>query len=121
LAAAIVLAEVSPDGTQLLHTGAAYELAGTPITQNEIAASLARHLGRPVTARSLTIDEWRRRLKSSDLGDYPLNTLVKMFDYYDKHGLCGNPHVLNWLLNRPATSLDTFIERTREASVNYAQ
>ncbi len=121
LAAAIVLTEVYPGGKQPVHAGATYELAGTPITQNEVAACLAKHLGRPVTARSLTIDEWKRRLKTSELGDYQLLTLVKMFDYYDKHGLYGSPHVLNWLLNRPGTSLDTFIERTREASVHYAQ
>ena len=121
LAAAIVLTEVHSEGKQPVHAGATYELAGTPITHCEVAASLTKHLGRPVAAMSITTDDWKRRQNTSGLGDYQLSTLVKMFDYYDKHGLFGSPHVLNWLLNRPGTSLDTFIERTREASVHYAQ
>jgi len=104
-AAAISLAELG-------HTGATYELAGPEaLTQVEVAAILSQHLGRPVRAQAVPLDEWERKARASGTSDYAVETLLAMFRYYDRFGLCGNPNVLTWLLRRPATTFATFIAR----------
>jgi NAD(P)H dehydrogenase (quinone) len=115
LAAALILREASPKKDHPSHLGATYELVGmAAMAQTEVAEALARQLGRPVIAEQQPIDDWEQRARASGMGDYQVNTLVKMFRYYEKYGLSGNPHVLTWLLNRPATSLDDFVARTIE-------
>jgi hypothetical protein len=37
-----------------------------------------------------------------------------MFEYYDQWGLVGNPYGLRWLLKREPTSLQSFVERTKQ-------
>jgi NAD(P)H dehydrogenase (quinone) len=113
--AAIVLQEAGPKEDRPAHNGATYELVGTPaMPQTEVAETLSRHLGRPVIAEQQPIDAWKQSARASGMGDYQLNTLVKMFNYYDKYGFSGDSHVLGWLLNRPATSLDAFLARVEE-------
>lgn len=112
-AAAAVLVEVDPKTNQPLHNGATYELVGTPaMSQIQVAAILSKQLGRRVTAESIPIDAWKTRARTSGLEDYQVDTLVNMFDYYEKYGFWGNSHVLGWLLNRPSTSFETFVKRT---------
>lgn len=122
LAAALILQEASPQKEHPSHHGATYELVGTTaMTQTEVAEILARQLGRPVIAEQQPIDAWEQRARASGMGDYQVNTLVKMFRYYEKYGLSGNSHVLTWLLNRPATSLNDFVARTIEDRLPPAQ
>jgi len=105
-AAALVLTE------NLLHAGATYELAGTPpMAQSEVAAILSERLGRTVIAERIPVETWERNARASGMGDYQVDTLVKMFSYYDRFGLSGDTHVLSWLLNRPPASLGTFVIR----------
>ncbi len=35
-----------------------------------------------------------------------------MFAYYAAYGLIGNPQILGWLLGRPPTSLESFVNET---------
>ncbi|MBM4423685.1 MAG: NAD-dependent epimerase/dehydratase family protein [Chloroflexi bacterium] len=106
-AAAIVL-------TDPTHAGATYELVGTPpMSQTEVAASLSRGLGRAVRAESESIQSWEQRSRAAGLGEYQIDTLIKMFRYYERHGLHGNPNTLRWLLARPPTTFDQFVEQTR--------
>ncbi|MEJ2737516.1 MAG: NmrA family NAD(P)-binding protein [Anaerolineae bacterium] len=110
-AAAIVLTEPG-------HAGATYELAGADaLSQIEVAHVLARHLGRPVHAETQSLEEWERGARASGLGDYQVRTLIQMFRYYEQHGFWGNPNVLAWLLGRPPTTLDAFVERTVRAGL----
>ncbi len=112
LAAAMVLLESGPNEDRPSHIGATYELVGTPaLTQTEVAEILAQQLGRPVIAERQPVDAWEQSARASGMGDYQVNTLVKMFDYYEKYGFSGDSHVLSWLLNRPATSLNAFVVR----------
>lgn len=98
--------------TQAGHTGASYELVGTPpLTQTEVAAILTAGLVRPVTVEVLTHSTWEQTSRRSGLGEYAVTTLLKMFTYYEQFGLIGNPNVLGWLLGRSPTSLSTFIQR----------
>lgn len=122
LAAAIVLTEVIENGNQSPHSGATYELVGTqPMSQTEVAAALGQQLGRPVLAESVAMDIWEREARASGLGEYQLMTLLKMFSYYGKYGFGGNTHVLSWLLNRPATSFNTFVKRETENRLHITQ
>ncbi len=104
-AAAIILTEPG-------HTGATYELVGTePVSQVEVAAVLEKVVGRPVRAVQVSLTEWEARARQTGLGNYQIDTLVKMFRYYERFGLVGNPNVLAWLLGRPPQSLANFVRR----------
>ena len=105
-AAAIVL-------TQRGHTGATYELTGTPpFTQTEVAEILSDALGRPVRAEAEPLTAWEARARTAGLSDDQRAMLAKMFDYYARHGLIGNPNILRWLLGREPTALAEFVRRS---------
>jgi uncharacterized protein YbjT (DUF2867 family) len=105
-AAAVVLAGSG-------HLGATYELVGPEaLSQTEVAAILSRQLSRPVRAEVIPLDAWERNAQASGMDEYQVATLLKMFRYYDQHGFWGNPNVLSWLLDRPATRFEAFVART---------
>jgi uncharacterized protein YbjT (DUF2867 family) len=105
-AAAVVLIEPG-------HTGAVYELVGAEmLSQTEVATILSQQLGRPVRAEAVPLETWERQARESGLGDYQVETLVKMFRYYERYGFWGNPRVLGWLLGRPPTTFVAFVERS---------
>ena len=111
-AAAVVLTEPG-------HLGATYELAGPEVlTQTQVAETLSKHLKRPVRAEQITIEAWIRQAQTSGMGEYQIETLVKMFQYYDRNGFWGNPHALTSLLGRTPTKFDAFIERTMRQVTN---
>lgn len=93
------------------HTNAIYELAGTtPLSHVDVAEIFSRLLNHEVRAAKEEMRDWRLRAK--EVYPYVLENLVKMFEYYDKWGLVGNPNVLGWILKREPTSLDSFVQRT---------
>lgn len=97
--------------TESGHDYAIYELVGTPgFSQSQVAGILSQKLGRPVTAASVPIETWERNARHSGLGNYQVETLIKMFYYYQRYGLCGNPQVLCLLLLRPPSTFEQFIE-----------
>lgn len=101
--------------TQPGHAGATYELAGAEVlTQTEVAAVLSRQLGRPVQAETMSLEVWKQGVRGAGLGDYQVETLIKMFRYYDRYGFWGNPHILTWLLGRPPATLADFVKRTAQ-------
>lgn len=94
------------------HAGAIYELAGTwPLSQVEVANLLGQGIGRLVQAEEWPLEEWISRAQNSGMGRYQMETLVKMFQYYARFGLVGNPQVLTWLLKRPPTDLTAFVQK----------
>lgn len=96
--------------TESNHKNAIYELAGTnPMSYTEVAEIFSKVLKREVKAERLEIGDWR--LRTTGLSEYAMENLVRMFEYYDKHGLVGNPNVLKWVLKREPNSLENFIER----------
>jgi hypothetical protein len=85
--------------------------------QTEVAGILNKYLRSPVRAELATVEAWTRRAQASGTGEHQIETLVKMFHYYDRNGFWGNPHTLSQLLGRTPTKFDTFVERTiREGS-----
>jgi len=110
--AKMVLLDKHTDESQPAHMGATYELVGTPpLAQSEVAAILSEHLGHAVVAKRVSIDTWKRSARSSGLSEYKVDTLVKMFTYYERYGFSGNTYILGWLLGRDATSFDAFVKR----------
>jgi NAD(P)H dehydrogenase (quinone) len=108
-AAALVL-------TSAGHSGATYELVGTPpLSQIEIAETFGRALRRIVRAEAETVETWEARARSTGMDDHARDTLIKMFRAYARDGFGGNPNVLGWLLGRPPTSLAAFAARIAAA------
>ncbi len=108
-AAAIVL-------TNAGHSGATYELVGTPpLSQIEIAETFGEALKKPVRAEAEAIESWDHRARAAGMDDHSRETLTKMFRAYARDGLKGNPNVLGWLLGRPPTSLARFATRITAA------
>lgn len=110
-AASVVLTEPG-------HLGATYELAGPDIlTQTEIAQILGKHLKRQVRVEELSVEAWMRNAKVVGMGDYQIETLAKMFQYYDRYDFLGNSLTLSSLIGRAPKSFDAFIERKIRESV----
>jgi uncharacterized protein YbjT (DUF2867 family) len=98
------------------HSGATYELVGTPpLSQIEIAETFGQALKKTIRAETEAIESWDQRARSAGMDDYSRETLIKMFRAYARDGLKGNPNVLSWLLGRPATSLAAFAARMAAA------
>jgi NAD(P)H dehydrogenase (quinone) len=108
-AAALVL-------TNAGHSGATYELVGTPpLSQIEIAETFAQALKKPIQAEAETVENWEQRARGAGMDDHAHATLAKMFRTYARDGFAGNPNVLGWLLGRPPTSLAAFAARIAAA------
>jgi NAD(P)H dehydrogenase (quinone) len=104
-AAALVLLDAG-------HSGASYELVGTPpLSQIEIAETFGGALKKTVLAEAESIESWDRRAGRAGLDHHARATLIRMFQAYARDGLKGNPNVLGWLLGRPPTSLAAFAAR----------
>ena len=95
--------------TDPAYANATLELVGTPgLSQDDVAATLAEALGKPVRAEAVDRAEWARNAQARGLPDYARETLLKMFVYYEQHGLVGSPLALTALLGRPPRSLAAF-------------
>ena len=104
-AAAVVLTERG-------HGGATYELAGPDVlSQTEVAQLLGTYLDRPVRVETVPLEQWELGARAAGLGDYQIQTLIKMFRYYEQYGFWGSPRVLQWLLGRPPTTFAAFVAR----------
>ncbi len=98
------------------HSGATYELVGTPpLSQIEIAGTFGQTLNNAIRAEAEAVESWDQRARSAGMDDHQRETLIKMFRAYARDGLKGNPNVLGWLLGRPPTSLTSFAARIAAA------
>ena len=100
-------------------SGATIELVGTPaMSQVEMVETLGQQLGRPVSIEVVPLETWERKARDSGIGDYQVCTLIRMFRYYDEHGLIGNSTALTCLLGRQPTSFAGFVRRTMQECAN---
>ena len=107
VAAAVAIVLDSDD-----HHGATYELAGPDIlSQTEIAAILSDGLSKPIRVEVIPRSAWETDARQSGMGAYQVETLLKMFEYYERYGFGGNPRVLTWLLGRPPARFAEFVAR----------
>lgn len=111
------LLDVAEVGAKVLtepgHERATYELSGPQaLTQYEVAEILTCHLGRPVHVDVVPRPQWKEQARSGGLGAYQVETLEKMFAYYEQYDFIGNSHVLEWILGRRPATLAEFVART---------
>ena len=112
--AATVLLDL-PDA-QARHRFATYELAGPEVlTTADMAAIAGEMLGRAVTvADSRAAPTPAEPLPGESARQHAARRrLQAMFDYYDAHGICGNPTVLASLLGRAPTTWREWVSRHR--------
>ena len=104
--AAIILTESG-------HSGATYELSGSEkLSQKAIAEILENHLKRTVRVEVISAESWEVQARTSNLDDYRIESLLKMFRYYESYGFSGNPGVLGWLLGREPRTFSEFVIRS---------
>jgi uncharacterized protein YbjT (DUF2867 family) len=82
------------------HFGATYELVGQVLSLDEAAEFLSEVLGRDVRAKKQPLLQWKRSAVKGGMESAQMSWLAKMFRYYDRFGLEGNPSTLTWLLGR---------------------
>ena len=93
------LEEVAVVGAMVLsnpdHFGATYELAGAEILSPiKVAQHISIALGVSVEAQEVDLGTWRREAVQAGLPIDQIETLMKMFRYYARHGFWGNAHTL---------------------------
>jgi uncharacterized protein YbjT (DUF2867 family) len=95
------------------HLRATYELCGPDyLSYREVAGAIARESGRNVEARQVPLHAaLERNPVVAASGDYGLLAFERMFQYYDRYGLSGNPNVLQWLLGRAPGTYAGYIGR----------
>ncbi len=102
-------AKVITDGG---HENAIYELCGSEsLSQVEVAEILSEKLKRTVRAERVLIEIWEVQARASGMDEYAVDTLVKMFQYYDRYGFTGNPGALTRLIGKSPTTFSEFIDR----------
>jgi uncharacterized protein YbjT (DUF2867 family) len=100
------------------HTGATYELCGPEnLSLSDMIAAMGQHLGREIKVETPQDEMFAAQLKKLGVGDYQVNTLIKMFQHYNEHGFIGNPNVLTWILGRKPNDFSSFILRTLKSEI----
>lgn len=95
------------------HEGAIYELASSEaLTQSQVAQILAQTVGRPIEAEAQDRTEWKENAHRAGLSEYAVNTLLRMFIYYEQHGFWGNGKVLEMLLGRKPVTFAEWAQRS---------
>ena len=96
-----------------------YELSGPQaLSQIEVAETISKVLGTPVQAVKQELSVWISDARKSGMVNYQVETLVKMFEYYDKYGLVGNSQVLKMILRNPPRNLTEMITWYNQSSRN---
>lgn len=99
------------------HEGASYELCGPDaLSQDDVAKILSQRLDVPVRASVVAREAWEREsraggVRAGGLSDYAIDSLLRMFEYYERNDFCGSSFELERLLGRPATTFGEFAQR----------
>jgi len=94
------------------HIGATYELCGPEnLSLSDMIATMEQHFGHEIKVETSQDAMFAAQLKKLGVGDYQVNTLLKMFQHYNEHGFIGNPNVLTWILGRKPNNFSSFILR----------
>jgi len=94
------------------HENAIYELASNEaLSALDVASVVSSYTGKIILAGMMSLSEWEKDARKSGLSDYAIDTLKKMFRYYEELNFIGNPNQLTWLLNREPNTFATFFEQ----------
>jgi uncharacterized protein YbjT (DUF2867 family) len=78
----------------------------------QIAELMSSHLGQPIEARHITLDEWAAVRGETFPSPYRRECYADMFDHFARHGYKGgNAFILRHLLGREPTSWAEYIDR----------
>jgi uncharacterized protein YbjT (DUF2867 family) len=98
--------------TEAGHEHAIYELASHEyLSALDIATVVANITGKIILAGTIDRNVWEKDARKSGLSDYAVETLLKMFQYYEENDFIGNSNQLTWLLGREPNSFDTFFRQ----------
>ena len=93
------------------HEFATYQLAGPQaLNQIEMARIISEETGKPIVAEPKHVDEFCSAAQKNGMPPDRIEQLCIMNEHYNKHGLKGNSNVLEWILDRPATTFATYIK-----------
>jgi NAD(P)H dehydrogenase (quinone) len=96
--------------TENSYSNAIYELAGPePLSQTLVAEQLSTALGYSVRAVEQSREEWGQNARKNNLQGQQIETLIKMFEYYDKYGFIGNSSILEYLLGQKPVTFRQFL------------
>jgi uncharacterized protein YbjT (DUF2867 family) len=94
------------------HYEESYELCGPEVLSTlDTANIISDHLGKDIKANLQSMDNWKQKAIDGGLDADRLNTLIKMFEYYDEQDFVGNPAILAELLIHPPTPIKDFLQR----------
>ncbi len=94
------------------HENAIYELSSSErLSALDVANTVSSVTGKLILAGTLDRSKWENDARKAGLSDYAVNTLLKMFEYYEENDFIGNPNQLTWLLGRQPTTFDQFFRR----------
>jgi|WetSurMetagenome_2_1015567.scaffolds.fasta_scaffold63552_5 uncharacterized protein YbjT (DUF2867 family) len=86
-----------------------YECSGPmALSQIEVANVIGEVIQQPVRAEQQDLKSWVADAQKNRMDSYQIDTLSKMFAYYDKFGLVGNPRVLENIIGKPPRALKDF-------------
>jgi uncharacterized protein YbjT (DUF2867 family) len=96
------------------HLYAVYPLSGGELLSTEdVAALIAARAGVEISCEEVSVPEFVEWVSGPDgLPGYMVDGLHRLFTYYSRHPLLGNPNVLRWLLGREPTTFAQFVDRT---------
>lgn len=95
------------------HLNAIYELCSCEqYSAEQITEIISQKTGKKVIARAIDREIWETGMRSQHLPDYAVDTLLKMFLYYEEFEFLGNCNQLTWLLGRKPNNFSNFIEST---------
>ena len=103
------------------HFFAEYPLVSTlPVSYTDIAAAASKALGKEIQVDLAPFDERAARLTRLILGPDPNprshDASERLILWYDRHGLCGSPNVMEMLLGRKATTVDEWMAKRVQAA-----
>ena len=97
--------------TNQSHRNSIYMLSGPDVlAPSDTASALSKHLGQDVKAGQIDLETWRSTAEASGLGSYQVETLLKMFTYYEHNGFIASSNHLAYLLGRAPNSFQQFLQ-----------
>lgn len=96
------------------HAGATYELVSPGrYTAHDLGDIISRVLSRPIEVRQIGADThlkaWLGEADPRQF-EHQIRVLRGIFSRYSSHDFIGNPNVLSWLLQRPPTTFEEFVQ-----------
>jgi uncharacterized protein YbjT (DUF2867 family) len=103
------------------HVYATYDVsADQALSVSDICATITRVSGASVEPKAMDVYSVVDMIKAhwkGPLSDYSIEAFHRLFGYYARHGIQGNPNVLTWLLGRLPATFEDYVRRSLPPSV----